>query len=136
MHCTVYPLSKKQVTDKILILVTEFSKLKKYPKKKRGITYFENVVDESHKLFDIFVHDNAKRRELESRHKLKMTEQEYWFYEDQKGPRAEKCLNTKEKITESDLRFARRVSGPPLTKFLPCQPSISAETMPSSESDS
>ena len=27
VHCTVYPLSKKQVTDKILILVTELSKL-------------------------------------------------------------------------------------------------------------
>ena len=135
VHCT----SKKQVTDKILILVTELSKLKKYPKKKRGKTYFENVqnfVDESHKLFDIFVHDNAKRREFESRHKLKMTKQEYWFYEDQKGPRAAKCLNIKEKLTESDLGFARTVSGPPLTEFLPCQPSTSAETMPSFESDS
>jgi len=139
MHCTVYPLSKKHVTDKIMVMVTELSKLKKYPRSKRGKTYFKNVqnfVTESQKLFDIFVHDNAKRRELETKFKLKMTEQEYWFYEDQKGPRAAKCLNSKEKLSESDLRFARRASSATATNFLTDQPSTSSDAMLSSGSDS
>ena len=100
-HSTVYPLTKKVVTDKIMALVQELSKLRKYPKRKRGETYFDNVknyVTESEQLFDIFVHDKARRTELEIKLKLKMIEKEYWFYEDQKGPGAAKCLNIKKKI--------------------------------------
>ena len=67
MHCTVYPLTKKVVADKTMALVKEQSKLRKYPKRKKGETYFDNVknfVTESQQLFDIFVHDKARRTEL------------------------------------------------------------------------
>ena len=138
MHCTVYPLTKKVVTDKIMALVQEPSKVRKYPKRKRSETYFDNVknfVTESQQLFDVFVHDKARRTELEIKHKLKMTEKEYWFYEDQKGPRAAKYLNIKEKLTDSDIRFVKRISNP-VSKSSTDLPSTSAETMPSSASES
>ena len=73
MHCTVYSLTKKVVTDKIMALVQELSKLGKYPKRKRGETYFDNVknfVTESQQLFDIFVYDKGRRTELEFKLKL------------------------------------------------------------------
>ena len=37
-RCTVYPLSKKQVTEKIARLILQLSKLKKYSKRIRGKT--------------------------------------------------------------------------------------------------
>ena len=136
MHCTVYPLTKKVVTDKIKALVQELTKLRKYPIRKKGETYFDNVknfVIESQQLFDIFVHDEATRTELEIKHKLKMTEKEYWFYEDQKGPRAAKQLQ--EKLTGSDACFVKRISNP-VSKSSTDVPSTSAEIMPSSASES
>ena len=112
--------------------------VRKYPKRKRGETYFDNVknfVTESQQLFDIFDHDEARRTELEIKRKLKMTEKEYWFYEDQKSPRAAKCLNIKEKLTNSNIRFVKRISNP-VSKSSTDVPSTSAETMPSSASES
>ena len=52
-------IDQKSSPDKIMALVQELSKLKKYPKRKRGETYFDNVknfVPESQQLFDVFVH--------------------------------------------------------------------------------
>ena len=106
-------------------------------RKQRGETYFDNVknfVTESQQLFDIFVYDKARRTELEIKHKLKKTEKEYWFYEDQKDPRAAKCLNIEEKLTDSDIRFVKRISNP-VSKSSTDLPSTSAETMPSSASE-
>ena len=64
-----------------------------------------------------------------------MTEKEYWFYEDQKGSRAAKCLNIKEKLTDFDIRFVKRISNPVSISSTDL-PSTSAETMPSSASES
>ena len=58
MHSTVYPLTKKVVTDKIMTLIQELSKLKKYLKRKRGETYFDNVknfVTESQQLYLVMI---------------------------------------------------------------------------------
>lgn len=140
MHCTVYPISKKQVTDKIMKeLVQQLGKLRKYPKRKKVETYCNNVkkfVAKSDELFDIFIHDKAKLATFEIKHKLKMTEQEYWFYEDQKGPRSAKCLNIKEKLTGSDFRFARRILNYPINETPPDIPSTSADTMVYSATES
>ena len=95
----------------------------------------KNFVTESQQLFDIFVHDKARRTELEIKHKLKMTEKEYWFFEDQKGTKTAKCLNIKEKLADSDIRFVTKISNP-VSKSSTDLPSTCAETMPSSASDS
>ena len=42
LHCTVHPLSKT-VADKIMSLMQQFNKLKKYPKRKMGKTYRSNL---------------------------------------------------------------------------------------------
>ena len=62
------------------------------------------------KLFDIFCKDNQRRRELEKKYRLRMTRDDYLFYEDQKGPRKARCLRLEEPLTSSDLRFRERMN--------------------------
>jgi len=38
-----------------------------------------------------------------------MTEDDFLFYEDQKGPRKARCLHLEESLTSSDLWFTRRI---------------------------
>ena len=60
-------------------------------------------------FFDIFCEDPKRRLELEKEEQLRMAPEDYLFYEDQKGERKRKCLPIVEKLTETDLRFKRRV---------------------------
>ena len=59
------------------------------------------------KLFDIFCEDNQRRRELDQKYRLRMTQDDFLFYEDQKGPRKARCLRLEKPLTSSDLRFRR-----------------------------
>ena len=61
------------------------------------------------KLFDIFCEDNQWRRELEKKYRLQMTQDDFLFYEDQKGPKKARCSRLEEPLTSSDLRFKRRI---------------------------
>ena len=38
-----------------------------------------------------------------------MTQEDFLFYEDQKGPRKARCLRLEEPLTSSDLRFRKRI---------------------------
>ena len=60
------------------------------------------------KLFDIFCEDNQRKRELEKKYRLRMTQDEL-FYEDQKGPRKVRCLRLEEPLTSSDLGYRTRI---------------------------
>ena len=55
------------------------------------------------KLFDIFWEDNQQRRELEKKYRLQMTQDDFLFYEDQKGLREARCLHLEEPPTSSDF---------------------------------
>ena len=61
------------------------------------------------KLFDIFREDNQRRRELEKKYRLRMTQDDFLLYEYQKGPIKARCLRWKKPLTSSDLRFRRRI---------------------------
>ena len=60
-------------------------------------------------LLDIFCEDNQRRRELEKKYTLRMTQDDFLFHEDQKSPRKARCLRLKEPLTSSDFRFRRRI---------------------------
>ena len=73
-----------------------FSKLDRYPKKKRGASFLEKEVEflsDIDKLFNVFCNDNEQRRRLEKDHKLRMTDEDFVFYEDQKSRHIGKCLD-------------------------------------------
>ena len=73
-----------------------FSKLDRYPKKKRGASFLEKEAEflsDIDKLFDVFCNDNEQRRCLEKDHKLRLTDEDFVFYEDQKSRRIGKCLD-------------------------------------------
>jgi len=69
-------------------MVQTFSLLERYSKKKCGLTFQKQLSDfmeTSNKLYDIFCHDKNRRRELELKHPLCISDIEFQFYEDQKG---------------------------------------------------
>ena len=57
-------------------------------------------------LFDIFCSDDQQRRQLEKQHLLRMTDRDFEFYSDQKGPRLMKCFKIVETLTAYDVKFA------------------------------
>lgn len=104
--------------------MNDFSHLLKYPKKKQGKTFFSKLelfVNGIDQLFDIFCHVSSKRRALKVQHKLRMTTDDFAFYEDQKGPRVGRCLPFVKRMTSSDVLFRRRAtvdSAPPITSLM------------------
>ena len=54
-------------------------------------------------LFNIFCSDDQQRRQLEKQHLLQMTDKNFEFYFDQKGPRLMKCFNIVETLTTSGM---------------------------------
>ena len=109
--CNVYPLHYLTISKKVQALVVAFSKLDRYPKKKRGASFLEKEAEflsDIDKLFDVFCNDNEQRRRLEKDHKLRMTDEDFVFYEDQKSRRIGKCLDVALPLTSSDQKFIRR----------------------------
>ena len=93
-------------------MMTELKTVDHHPKKKHSKS--SDVVKESQftsdveKLFDILSKVNQQRRKLEKKHRLQMTQEDFLFYEDQKGPRKARCLCLEEPLTLFDVRFRRR----------------------------
>ena len=84
--CNVYPLHYFIISKKVQALVVAFSKLDRYPKKKRGASFLEKEAEflsDIDKLFDVFCNDNEQGRRLEKDQKLRMTDEDFVFYEDQ-----------------------------------------------------
>jgi len=96
-----YHVSKKCVTNKIMILLQEYNKLIKYPNKKMGkhIKIICNSLSTTLKnclIFFVLTMPKEERKKIKKRaRKCTSTEDEYKFYEDQKGPHKAKCLKQK-----------------------------------------
>ena len=111
VFCNVYPLHLLTISKKLQNLVTSFSILDRWSKKKRGKAFLAKeaeLLSNVDELFDVFCDDVDQRRRLEREHKLRMTDEDFSFYADQKGRRAEKCLDVVIPLTSSDQMFIRR----------------------------
>ena len=68
--CNVYTVTQKVVLTKLEQLVETYSNLKKYPRKKRKDTYFQNIENfrvEFGKLFDIKCNDQKCIKDQEKK---------------------------------------------------------------------
>ena len=94
-------------------MLTEFKAVDHHPEKKRSKPLYvakeSQFMSDVEKLFDMFCEYNQRRRELEKKCRLRITQDDFMFYEDQKGPRKARCLRLEELLTSSNLRFRRRI---------------------------
>ena len=80
--CNVYPVHVVTVTNRIFEMITQLSKLDRWPKKKRNDNFkaketsFTRDLDE---LFDIYCSDSTQRHTLEKQHGLRMTEKDHKY---------------------------------------------------------
>ena len=113
MWSNVYPIHELTVA-KIFDIMTEFKAVDHYRKKKRSkpsyVAKESQFMSDVEKLFHIFREDNQQKRELKIKYRLRMTQDDFLFYEDQKGLRKAKCLCFEEPLASSDLRFRRRIN--------------------------
>jgi len=113
VYCNVYPITKAGIKNKVKKLAKDLKHLESYPAAKRGPTFDDHVktfMNDRDKIFDVFCRDPAKLRKQEEAYKLKMTDADHAFYEDQCGPRQGKCLSIKEDLSPADHRFMKRTA--------------------------
>ena len=109
--CNIYPLHQYSISKKIQALIKSFTRLDRWSKKKRGESFLSEeseFLSKVDKLFDVICIDEDQRRCLEKKHGLRMTDDDYSFYNDQKGQRIGKCLDSVVPLTSSDKLFMRR----------------------------
>ena len=111
VFCNVYPFTTNAVTLILETLAKSFQKVHFQPKNRRkSVSYCKlvpNFLSDADLLFDIFCKDDKQRRKLEELYKLRMTEADFAFDNDQNGPRLAKCLSVVEKLLPSDETFSR-----------------------------
>lgn len=110
--CNVYPLSLFTIKQKIKDLFANFDRLVRYPKSKRGEKW-NNDADifnqNSNQLFDIYCDDDVQRGKLEKEYKLRMSADDFEFYNDQKTLRRRQCTSKVVPYTSSDVNFQKRI---------------------------
>jgi len=91
IHCTVLQLQKKFIQwCKHLIYVNETRRRNVVlPSKSNSVISWKQVTN-----FDVFCHNKSHIRELELKHQLRMSDIDFQFYEDQKGMRIGKCVQS------------------------------------------
>ena len=93
--------------------MTEFKEVDHNPNKKRSklshVAKEIQFMSDVKKLFHIFCEDNQRKRELEKKYRLRMTQDDFLFYDDQKESRKSRCSRLEEPLTSSDLLFRRRI---------------------------
>ena len=112
--CNVYPVNEITLKQKIFALMKTFSSIDRYNKKKRGKSFLQKEAEflrDMDELLDNFCSDDQQRRQLEKQHLLRMTDKDFEFYSDQKGPRLMKCFIIVETLTTSDVKFAEKALG-------------------------
>ena len=102
IFCSVFPISEDSIAKKVVNLVESLG-----PAFLNKECEFMSSVDE---LFDVFCSDDTQRKELEKQYKLRMTPADHYFYEDQKGPRMQKCIDSVVPLNTSDELFIWRFS--------------------------
>ena len=85
------------VIKKIEKLIKNFKKIKSYPRKRRTTVAFKN----SSKFFT--------QRKFQEKYIVRMQQLDYQFYEDQKGSRVGKCLDTVKKFEPADIEILEKV---------------------------
>ncbi len=94
LFCNIYTLTRKAVKSRILDLYSQFITLLQTRQNRRNATFLTRVEDfnkDADRLFDIFCADETIRNNLEKSFGVKMTEQEWLFYNDQKCERKMYC---------------------------------------------
>ena len=114
IFCNVYPVNEITVKQKIFALMKTFSSIDRYSKKKCGKSFLQKEAEfmrEMDELFDIFFSDDQQRKQLEKQYLLRMTDKDFEFYSNQKGPRLKTCFIIIETLTTSDVKFAEKALG-------------------------
>ena len=114
IFCNVYPVNEIRVKQKKFALMKTFSSINRYREKKRGKSFLQKEVEfmrDMDELFDIFCSDDQQRRQLEKQYLIRITDEDFEFYSDQKGPTLMKCFNIVETLTTSNVQFAERARG-------------------------
>ena len=86
--------------------------LDRWSKKRRNYTFLQKeaaFLQDIDKLFDVFCYDEKQRKSLEREYKLRMTSDDYAFYEDQKGDRKARCLDKVIPLSQCDRKFIQRL---------------------------
>ena len=103
----VYPIHELTVAKKIFNMMTKFKAVDHYPKIKRlkpsYVAKESQFMSDVEKSFDMFCENNQRKRELEKKYRLRMTQDDFLFYEEQKESRKARCLRLKEPLTSFDL---------------------------------
>ena len=110
--CNVYPVHLLTITERIRNTASEFSMLDRWSKKRRNYTFLQKeaaFLQDIDKLFDVFCYDEKQRKSLEREYKLRMTSDDYAFYEDQKGDRKARCLDKVIPLSQCDRKFIQRL---------------------------
>ena len=109
----VYPILELTVAKNIFNMMAECKAMDHYSKKKHSkpsyVAKKSPFMSDVEKSFDIFCEDKQWRRELEKRYTLGITQDDFVFYEDQKGPRKARCLPLQKPLTSSDLPSRKRI---------------------------
>ena len=94
LFCNIYAMTRRSVKLKILDLYSNFITLTQTRKNRRNEIFLGKVEEfnkDANKLFDIFCVDTTARENLEKIFGVKMTEEEWRFYNDQKSERKMYC---------------------------------------------
>ena len=87
--CNIYTKTRKQVRSAVEALYDDYNYIKKHFKKREKSPAFvknlENFKFKVYHLFDIKVTDPQRQKRLEDENRIKMSEDEILFYEDQKA---------------------------------------------------
>ncbi|KAL7646032.1 UNVERIFIED_CONTAM: hypothetical protein RMT77_002933 [Armadillidium vulgare] len=84
VNYNVYPISAIGIKTKLSSYIEKFYKFVNYDKKKRGQKYETDAggfIEEANQLFDVHQKDQKKLAEIEKKFLLKMTDEDYKFYE-------------------------------------------------------
>ena len=82
LWCNVCPLHCLTISKKLQSLVAGFSKLDRWPRKKRGSSFLEKEAEFYHMLTSclMFFSTTLHSEDVWREHKLRMTEDDYSFY--------------------------------------------------------
>ena len=100
--CNVYPQHHYTIATKIQQMMTTFSNVTRYPRmnsepyKKMESSFLQDM----DQLFDVYCVDEQQRRQMETRHCLRMAREDFTFYEGQRTERKHRCVDEVVPLTQ------------------------------------
>ena len=103
-HDTVYCVSLPTIARRVLDMWTTYhegqkrlpdaeKREKKGKSKREVVVRYEYLVKRRDELFDVYAHDEERKRQVEQEWGVKMGPREHLYYQDQKGSRSMDCNN-------------------------------------------